>query len=121
MPALILLPIGVAIVAAVLGRAPPEHPRRWASARLLVFAVALALASAGLAATQIDPTVPDGDVVKGLLVAAALAALAVAAFYTIGYFLRPGWLLAVVLAATAVPYFFLLFFGFLWVLDLVYC
>src|SRR6478752_319655 len=93
------------------------------AALLIVAPVAVALISVvlGRAATQIDPTVPDGDVVGGLLIAAAAAAFAVVVFYTAGYLVRPGWLLAVILVILAVPYLFYLFLALLWVLALVYC
>ena len=118
---LIVAPVGVALIAVVLGRAARDDAQRWASARLLVFAAVVAAAAAGVAATQIDPTVPGGDVVQGLLLAAALGAFAVAAFYSAGYLVRRSWLLAIVLVAAVAPYFLFLFFSLLYVMDLVDC
>ena len=63
-----------------------------------------------------------GDAFAGVIISAVfLGALPVAAYYTVGYFCRPWWLLVPVLAALAVGNFFYLFFGLLLVADLVYC
>jgi hypothetical protein len=118
----VIVPVGVALLAVVLGRAARDDRAGWASRRLLVFTALITVVAATLAIVGIDPAVPDGDAITGVAVSAVfLGALPVMGYYTAGYFIRPWWLLALVLAVMAVASFFYLLFGLLLVADLVYC
>jgi hypothetical protein len=119
---LILLPLAVALIATVLGRAARDDGARWADRRLLILAAVMVIVAGSLAILGIDPEVTRGDAVAGVIVSAAfLGAVPVTAFYTVGYFCRPWFVLVPVLAALAVGTFFYLFFGLFLVADLVYC
>ena len=118
----VIVPVAVALLAVVLGRAARDDRAGWASGRLLVLAALTTVVAATLAIVGIDPEVPAGDAIAGVAVSAVfLGALPVLAYYSAGYFIRPWWVLALVLAAMAVATFFYLFFGLLLVADLVYC
>lgn len=122
MAAIALIPIAVALIATVLGRAARDENRRWLDRRLLVMVTLMTLVAATLAIVGIDPEVPRGEAYTGVAIAAVfLGALPVIAYYTVGYLVRPWWLLAIVLVVLAVATFFYLFFGLLIVADYVYC
>ena len=118
----ILIPAAVALLSTVLGRAARDDGSRWASGRLLVPAAGMFVVAGALAIFTIEPDISPGDVFEGVAISAVfMGAVPVVVYYTVGYFVRPWWLLVPVLVALAVGTFFYLFFGLLIVLDLVYC
>jgi hypothetical protein len=119
---LLIVPAAVALIAVVLGRAARDEAAGWASRRLIALAVAMTLFATVAAILSIEPDVPAGRAAGGVVISGiCLGLLPVTVYYTVGYWVRPWWLLVPGLAALAVGTFFYLFFGLLIVADATVC
>jgi hypothetical protein len=118
----LIVPVAVALLSVVLGRAARDERGRWAGRRLLVHTAARTLAAVIGAIVAIEPDVPAGQAARGVALSAVFLGLVPpVVYYTVGYFVRPWWVLVPVLIVLAAASFFYGFFALLIVLDAVVC